>query len=787
MEKRVKLSGEDLKLNFEKLPQFETTEGIEAFKSIIGQKRAEESIEIGLKMDKKEYNIFITGHSGIGKTGYIVKKIEDYAKNMPAPEDLCYVYNFEDSNIPMFISLKTGTAIKFKEELNNFIKKLFKEVPLFFNSQTYEREKNLITDKYEEAMIALSEGLNKVAKTKNFSIKETSTGDFVFIPMVDDKEMSSKEYADLSKEEKEDINKTASDLRDLSVEVIKKTKKMAKSLDRELKELDDNIAENIVMVKIEQLVKNYGFNEKIIKYLSLLKKDLIENIAAFLEKEDEDKNVKEVDKLFFRRFDVNVLVCNSADKGAPVIFADSTEFGSLFGKIEYENKLGNLITDFTLIKPGYLHQANGGYLLIKAHQLLSNGRAWEVFKKCLNLEIIFLQNPKAEMEMLPIITLNPENVPLKTKVILLGSNLLYSLLLQKDMEFEKLFRVKAEFDSRIEKNEKTTEELVGFLSNYVNQNNLLPITRDGTKELLKYSIRLSENRNYFSSISSKLLQLVDIGHYFAGNANSKVIDSKHIKLALEETEAMHGLIKKKVLEMYKNRKYVVDLKGTRVGQINGLSVMDYGDITIGQQHKITVNTFAGREGVINIERETNMSGSIHDKGVLILSGFIGEFIGQTAQISFNASITFEQLYSGIDGDSASAAELLALLSSLGDIPLKQSLAITGSVNQKGEIQPIGGVNSKIEGYFDICSIFGLDGSHGVIIPSTNEEDLVLKDKVIEAVEKGLFNIYTVSTIEEALQILVLDSFRSGVKNNLLEGIKDNILGKLEKYNNILNK
>lgn len=784
------LNVKDLKPNYDTLPDFISTKDITPFKSIIGQKRAEESIDLGLKMDKKEYNIFISGHSGTGKTGYIVRKIEEYAKNLPAPQDWCYIFNFEEANDPIAIPLETGTSIKFKEDMSEFIKYLFKEVPVYFNSQSYDSERNLIEEKYEQQIMELSDNLNQQAADKNFSIKETPTGEFVFIPLYEEKEMDGEIYAKLSPEEKDEINKSASELRLLSIEVIKKTKQLNKKMDEELKTLDDKIAESIIEGKISNLLSVYGTNEKIEKYLNELKKDIIENISSFLEKDEEEKTPanavnSEMDKLFFRRYEVNVLVCNDTKKGAPVVFADSAEYGNIFGKIQYENKAGNLITDFTLIRPGSLHLANGGYLLIKAQELLKNSKVWDTLKKCINLETIFIENSKNDIDMLPIITLNPENIPLKTKVILLGSNMIYSLLLENDYNFEKLFKIKAEFDSEIENNEKSSAELIGFISNYLTQNNLHHMTKAGVNEILRYSSRIAENKNYFSASMSKLLEIVDIADYYAKNNSSEFINEIHIKKAIVEKEAMHGLSKKKVLDMYKSKKYVVELRGTKVGQINGLSVMDLGDITIGQQHRITVTTFAGKKGVINIERETDMSGSIHDKGIMILSGFVGELIGQEAPIAFNASIVFEQLYSGIEGDSASAAELLALLSSLSDVPLKQSLAITGSVNQKGEIQPIGGVNEKVEGYFDICSIFGLDGSHGVIIPETNEEDLVLNDKVIEAVEKGLFHIYTVTNIEQCFTILAEDNFVRGVIDNVMGEVKQKILGKIKKYNSIL--
>lgn len=780
----LELKVESLKLIMDNLPEFTSTEEFEPFDGVIGQKRATQSLELGLNMDSKEYNIYISGKTGTGKTGYIVRKIEEYANTMDAPDDWCYVYNFDKPSNPLAISLKAGTAMKFKGDLANFIKFVAKEVPIFFNSKNYDDEKHSIIDKYDRIMMEMTKNLSSKARELDFDVRQASTGEFVFIPLKEEKEMTEEDFENLSDEERNNLEDAVTTLRNYSVDVIKQTRNLNKKMDEELKELDERIAETIISSPMEELLDKYGINEAVINFLKALKKDLIENISNFVENEEKSDKA-ELINLFFRRYEVNVIVSNSANKGAPVVFADSCQAGQLFGNIQYENKLGNMLTDFTLISPGYLHKANGGFLIIKAHELLSNPHSWEILKRSINLKTISIDNSKFALDLMPISTINPEEIPLKVKVILLGSNLMYSLLLERDMDFEKLFKIKAEFDSEIEASSDNIDSLIGFLSHYVRKNNLPHISREGISKLLKYSSKLVEKRNKFSASMSKVLKIVDLAAYFAKVDKASLIEGKHVDKALEENEAMHGLVRQKVLDMYNDKKYVVDLKGNSVGQINGLSVDHYGDCTIGQQHKITVSTYAGREGIINIEREAEMSGSIHDKGIMILSGFLGQLVGQQIPISFNASIVFEQLYSGIEGDSASAAELIALLSSLSDVPLKQSLAITGSVNQRGDIQPIGGVNHKVEGFFDICSIFGLDGSHGVIIPSANLDELILKDKVIEAVEKGLFHIYAVNSIKECLEILCVNSSEKDAQEDILDNIKQKIISKLKSYNDVL--
>lgn len=785
MKQYSELTRKDLELQFNEMPDFDTTCDVESYNMVIGQKRAVESIELGLNMDSKQYNIFISGKTGTGKTGYIVRKIEEYAKKMPTPQDWCYVYNFENPNNPVAISLNTGTAVKFKEGMNFFIKYIIKEVPVYFDSENYENEKNSIIGKYETMLLDLSRELNIEAKKRGFSVKKTPTGEFVFIALKNDKQLSDDEYENLTDEERKIIENSISELRNISSDIFKQSNQVQKKLESELKYLDDKIAENIISEKIKELINSYGCSEKVIHYLNAVKEDIIENISYFFEEDGNNEEVKNVKKLFLKRYEVNVLVDNSENEGAPVIFADSAAQGKVFGNIEYENKMGSLITDFTLIKPGYLHKANGGYIIIKAQQLLTQPSSWELLKKCVNLENISINNSKYNIDVLPISTLSPEEIPLKIKVILIGSNYIYSALLNNDLEFEKIFKIKAEFDNEIEKDRDNVTNLLGLLNYYINENNLNHIRREGVKRLLQFSSRLAESKDNFSASMSNLFKIVDIANYYAKKDKSEIVEDKHVAAALKEQESMHGLIRKKILDMYKKKKYITVLKGTRVGQINGLSVSDYGDCVIGQQHRITVSTFAGRNGIINIEREADMSGNIHSKGVMILAGFVGQLVGRDIPISFNANIVFEQLYSGIEGDSASAAELLALLSSLSEIPINQSIAITGSVNQRGEIQPIGGVNDKIEGFFDICSLNVLDGTHGVIIPNTNVDDLVLKEEVLEAVEEGKFHIYSVSTICDCIQILFSDENIKVPHKNILEYVKQKMLKTLKEYNNIL--
>ena len=713
----IQLKRKDIQLSFDILPMFSTTMEILPYENIIGQKQATKSINIGLAMEKKGYNIFVSGESGTGKTSYIIKKVEEYAKSLQDPSDWCYVYNFEEEIKPLAIPLLTETATEFKEEVEKFISSIFKEAPTLFNDESYEQRKSNIIEKYEKLSIHFSNELYNTAETLHFRVETTPEENFVFIPLIDGKDMDTQIYNKFSEAEKGIINGGLNKLRLLSFEVLNKMQVSNKEMDKELKDLDDAITASLIDNRISIIKKKYGSNDKVNCFLKLLRQDIMKNIYMFLDymDEDEDKqNNKAKDRSFFKRYEVNVLVSNKEGKGAPVIFEDSPEHNNIFGKIEYKNDIGSIVTDFTMIRPGSLHLANGGFLIMDAEQFFFNPISWKVLKRCLKSDSIILENVKSDLELYPIINLSPEDIPLQVKIILIGTNMSYSILNGNDDDFNELFKIKAEFDHQIENEKENLQKILGFLTHYITENSLLHITRNGIIEILRYSARLAENRDYLTASMNKLLEIIDLASVLARKQGANLIDESHILGSIEEFQNMHNLYKKKILEMYKNRLYMVDLKGTRIGQINGLSVIDTGDCAVGQQHKITVATYAGKKGIINIEREANMSGSIHSKGILILSGFVGELLGQTIPLSFNASIVFEQLYSVIEGDSASGAELIALLSSLSDFPIKQSLAITGSINQKGEIQPIGGVNEKIEGFFDICNLYGLDGTHGVI-------------------------------------------------------------------------
>lgn len=773
-----KLTPKDLRLDFELLPAFDTTSEISPFKDVIGQQRAVDAIDLGLLMDKSGYNIYVSGKNGCGKKSYVIKKVSEYAKKLETPCDWCYVYNFKDSNKPSVLWLKTGTAEDFKNDIETFINSLFEDVPEYFSDESYEKERNIIIENYQKEILKYVERLYEESKKKGFNVKNTNDG-FAFIPLIDGKdEMTEKQYNELPEEDKNSINEKAAYLKLIALDVIRKTKYLKKEMNDKIKDLDNRISLTIVERKINELIEKYSYNSRIVEYLKDMQDDVIENIDAFM---DYDEYDEKFDENFFKKYFVNIMVSNKEGEGAPVIYEAIPEYHNLIGIIEYENKQGTLVTDFTMIKPGSLHRANGGFIIIDALQLITSYQGWDALKRCIKSKKIFIENLKNQFDIIPLATLEPEEIPLKIKVILLGNPLIYYILFNYDDDFKEMFKIKADFEEEIRKDEGTVLKLLGFISSYCEENGIIPITRDGIVEIMKYSSRLAENRNYFTASFDKIVDVIDLAAIEANKRADNKIDRCHIRNAVSAIEKRHSILKDRIIEMYKEGKYIVTLSGYKVGEINALSVIDYGDFVFGKQNRITVTTFAGKDGVINIERETQMSGNIHNKGIMILSGYIGETFGQNMPVSFNANICFEQLYGEIDGDSASTAELLALMSSLGDIPIKQSIAVTGSINQKGEIQPVGGINEKIEGYFDICSVYGLDGSHGVIIPFSNIDELVLKDEVIDAVEKNKFHIYAVKNIDECMEILMDERLKGNGK--AMDIVKSRIANKMEKYKN----
>jgi len=738
--------------------KFSNTSEIEPLEGIIGQERAARSIEFGLKVKIRGYNIYMAGMSGTGKTSYAQKLIKKMAAHEKVPDDWCYVYNFDKTNEPAALNLPAGMGKAFQKDMDDFVKVLKSEISKAFDSEDYEKEKTEILKVFQNQRSDLLEQLSADAAKHGFKVKTTNAGIY-FLPVIEGKTLSEQEYGELDEQTKRVINEKSNMIQMETLEIIRKIKNIDKDAEEKISEWENRIALFAVGMHINDLKEKYRDYKKITLYLEKVQDDILSNLADFRE-EDVPESSGQVIFPWIRgvgspadKYKVNLLVDNSELEGAPVIVDFNPTYHNLFGKLEYENEFGTMTTDFSLIRGGLLHHANGGYLILQANDLLSNYQSWEALKRLLKTRQINIGNMREQLGLVPVSALKPEPIPVDVKVILVGSEQIYQLLYEYDEDFKKLFKVKADFDDEMERTEENIVKLAQFISSFCRKEQKPHFDRSGVAKIVEYGSMLAGDQNKLSTQFSDIVDILSEACTWAEIDGAAFVNARHVKKAMEEKEYRSNKYDKKLLELLEDGTVMIDTEGEVVGQINGLSIIDMGDYCFGKPSRITATTYMGESGIVNIEREIRMSGSSHSKGVLILSGYIGQKYAQEIPLSLSASLCFEQLYSGVDGDSASSAELYAILSSLAEVPLKQGIAVTGSVNQRGEIQPIGGATRKIEGFFELCKLRGLNGSQGVIIPYQNVKNLMLNDSVIEAVKEGKFHIYPVKTIDEGMEIL----------------------------------
>ncbi len=745
---------------------FKDTSQIESLEGIIGQDRAVKAMQFGLNVKVRGYNIYMSGMSGTGKTSYAQKYIKKIAIKKKVPCDWCYVYNFDKPNQPMAVNLPSGTGKVFQKDMDDFIKILKLEISKVFDSDDYEKEKAEIIREFQDKKVELVQQLSEDAGKHGFKVKTTSAGIY-FMPVIEGKTLSEQEYSDLDEMIKHEINEKSSAVQIETLDIIRNIKNIEKEAEEKVAVWENRIALFAVGMHINDLKEKYSDFEKITTYLSRVQDDILENLSDFREEEPVEEQqyiipfVKSSESPA-EKYKVNLLVDNSTLEGAPVIVDFNPTYYNLLGKLEYENEFGTMTTDLTMIKGGLLHQANGGYLILQAKDVINNVQSWEALKRVLKTKKINIGNMKEQSGLVAVSSLKPEPIPVEVKVILVGSEGLYQALYEYDEDFSKLFKIKVDFDDEMERDQDNTMKLAQFISSFCRRENMPHFDRSGVAKVVEYSSRLIESQNKLSTRFNDIADILCESCAWAEIDEKKLVTAEHVKKAIEEKNQRSNKYDKKLLEMLEEGTIMIDTQGEVVGQINGLSILDMGDYVFGKPSRITATTYMGERGIVNIEREIEMSGTSHTKGVLILSGYIGQKYAQEIPLSLSASLCFEQLYSGIDGDSASSAELYAILSSLADAPIKQGIAVTGSVNQRGEIQPIGGATNKIEGFFELCKLRGLDGKQGVIIPHQNIKNLMLGDEVIEAVKKHQFHIYAVKTIDEGIQILT--GLKSGEKD-----------------------
>ena len=758
MKKKNELNYKDLKMTCSPdLFRFDTTEELSPIETGIGQDRGIKALEFGLQVDVKGYNLYLEGPSGVGKTMYTKNYLDKISKKKKTPSDWCYIYNFDNPNEPIAVELPAGQGKEFKESMEGFIKEIRKDIQKTFNNDDFEKEKALIKQEYEARRTALLEKLNEDALKYNFQVKAAQNGIYM-MPIVNGQAIEEAEFDKLDDEIKQQYEEKSVIVQEQIMDVIGKIKDIERQSDKKISEWQSNVALLTVNVHINFLKSKYKRNKKINKFLNDVKQDVLKNIPTFLEDEtmqphtpSQGPNMKKPDPCLNYR--VNLFVDNSNREGSPVIMDSNYSYHNIFGSLEYENYYGALKTDHTMLKAGLMQQANGGYIIFQAKDLLSNGMCYEALKKALRVKQLSIENAADQRSSMVLVSLKPEPIPLNLKVILIGSGNIYQSLLAMDSDFRKLFKIKVEFEEDAIINSENVNKLAQIVHGFCEHEELPHLDKSAMARLVEFASKLAGSHNKVSTRFDDLIQVVGEAATWAKISKSKVVTAKFIDKALEERIERVKKYDSKYLEMIKENTLLINTSGYEVGELNGLTVMTIGDYTFGKPAKITVNTYTGKNGIVNIEREVEISGPSHSKGVLILTGYLGEMFAQNMPLCLTASICFEQLYNGVDGDSASSTELYGLLSSLSGITINQSIAVTGSVNQKGQIQPIGGVNEKIEGFFQICKMRGLTGEHGVMIPVQNVDNLQLSDEIVEAVKNKQFHIYAVSTIEEGIEVL----------------------------------
>ena len=738
---------------------FESTAELEPLDRIIGQERAIAALKLGLgiKDAKNRYNIYVAGDPGTGKMSAVERFLTQASADEPQPPDLCYVHNFDNPYSPCYLELPAGKGCQLRSDLEGHVERLKREIPKLFESDEFKARSKKITDRYGERRTTLLEGLESKAKELGFSVQRTPIG-INTLPLHENGEpLSQEEYDALPEEKRAEIREHQGQLQTVIQEQLQEVARLDEERETEVKEL----AKEAVLFMIEphfvQLKGRYEGIDKVLSFLDAVKKDIAENLETFQNGGTAKKSpfpfpVPQADP--FKKYAVNVLVDNEKTEGAPVIVEQNATYPNLFGTIERRVQMGVAVTDFTMIKPGSLHRANGGYLVVNANNLFRLGISWEALKIAIKRREIHIEDPWQMMGYSTTEGLRPEPVPFRIKLVIIGSPYIYELLHFYDEDFAKLFNVKADFGVDMDRTPEREQEMARFLGACCAQDpSVLPFEPSGVAKMIEYGTEMTGDQTKLTCQFGNLVSIVKEAAYWARSDGADRVSADHVKQALDQRDFRHDRIDARIREMIERGTIFVDTDGARAGQLNGLAVLQMGNYAFGKPSRITASVHTGKAGLVDIEREAKLGGKTHTKGIMILKGFLGERFARERPLSFSASLAFEQSYSMIDGDSASSTELYAILSALADAPIRQGIAVTGSVNQKGEIQPIGGVNQKIEGFFRVCKAKGLTGDQGVLIPQANVENLMLCEEVVDAVSAGQFHIYPATTVEEGIEIL----------------------------------
>ena len=745
---------------------FTCTAEMTPLEDFIGQERAIRAIEFGLGVDKPGFNIFVTGLTGTGKTSIIkafLKKLT-VAKAAPdadsaAPEDWCYVYNFTDADRPQALRIRRGWGKVLKADMEQLVQNLLREAKKMFESDEYVQQRQEMVEQLQKQQQQMMEGLMREAAENGFTLRMTPSG-IGLLPTKDGKPMQEAEYLALSAEEKKRLEERRSELEKKVEATLRDGKKLEREIAEKLEVAETRAADYLVRIPLTDLKEKYRDYPKVLAYLDTVRDHILKNLQRFKGVEPAPMMTPMGPMSFgeppgdpFLPYRVNVFVDNSDTHGPPIIVETNPTYHNLIGVVEKKPIAGGYFTDFTLIKSGSISRANGGYLVLYDRDVLTNAGVWEALQRVIKNRELRIEEPGIFFGFVPPQGLRPEPIPTDTKVIMIGDPHLYRTLAAVDPDFRETFKVKADFHFEIDRTEENITALACFISDYCNREGLRHFDSDAVARVIEQGARTVEDQNKFSARFSEMVDLLIESNYWAEKEKAELVLGRHVERAVVEKTFRLNLIEKYLQELIAEGTVLVDVNGATVGQVNGLAVYQMGDFSFGKPSRITAKTFMGRGGIINIERESKMSGKSHDKGVLILGGYLGGKYAQESPLSLSSTVCFEQSYEGVDGDSASSTELYAILSSLSEIPIKQAIAVTGSVNQNGEVQAIGGVNQKIEGHYDVCRLKGLDGAQGVMIPRANMRNLMLRPDVVEAVKAGKFRVYAVGTIDEGIEIL----------------------------------
>ncbi|OGU74561.1 MAG: ATP-dependent protease [Ignavibacteria bacterium RIFCSPLOWO2_02_FULL_55_14] len=751
-----------------------STNDVEPRREIIGQERALRALRVGLEMYHSGYNIFVTGFSGTGRTTTIKRMLREFENKHATLRDHCYVYNFRNPDMPIALSLPAGQGRGLKQDMENLLNELMRDVPAVYESQRYQRQRRLMAQHFQDRQKIILQDFERRVKEQGFDLVQVQVGTMMrpdVVPVVNGAAASLEQVEELvrkgevTKADFEKMRETLAELEKQMAVVFRELRNIEKRVQESLGQLEDQIIMPVVNAAVDAVKTAYD-DAKVHAYLEDVRAHLRENLdrfrqqqvtlAAASDKKDDDEPVEEEN---FHEFLVNVLVDNSDSKHVPIVIETNPKYKNIFGTVERDFERGGVWrTDFTKIKAGSLLRADGGYLVLNALDALIEPGVWQDLKRTLRTLKLDIQTSEPAYGI-AVSGMKPEPFDINVKVIIIGETELYYFLWHRDEDFKKIFKVRADFDFEMVRTPETMGKYISFLRMVCEDEHLLPFDATALAQIIEFGVRLAGSKKKISTRFNVIADVAREANYWAKKAKAKAVNGHHVEKAIEERVYRVKLVEAKIQDLIDKRIILIDTSGKKVGQVNGLSIYDTGEHMFGKPSRITAKTSLGRSGVINIEREAEMSGPTHTKGVAILSGYFRDRFAQNKPLIMDASITFEQSYGGVDGDSASSTEIYAILSSLSDLPLRQDIAVTGSVNQNGEIQPIGGVNEKIEGFFDTCKVRGLTGTQGVMIPVQNVDELMLREEVYEAVKKKRFHIYAVTTIDEGIEILT--GVRSG--------------------------